>query len=155
MPCTAATRGARPGTAILIPITFSLDATGAIIMLAAIYYGAMYGGAISSITLGIPGRLTDLLKDANARRIPRLYAERAEVHWFAIAANRAQEDVDRAQEAAQQWARVLDRGLRTAVRLIHLARRTGLPVDVLIATIDVAAAQLQAGQAASAAAVPG
>ena len=34
--------GPAAGTAILIPLTFQLDATGAIIMLAAIYYGAMY-----------------------------------------------------------------------------------------------------------------
>ena len=36
--------GPAAGTAILIPVTFSLDPIGAIIMLAAIYYGAMYGG---------------------------------------------------------------------------------------------------------------
>ncbi len=40
--------GPAAGTAILIPLTFSLDATGAIIMLCAIYYGAMYGGTITS-----------------------------------------------------------------------------------------------------------
>ena len=39
--------GPAAGTAILIPLTFTLDATGAIIMLAAIYYGAMYGGTIT------------------------------------------------------------------------------------------------------------
>src|SRR5690606_21275296 len=40
------------------PITFLVPPTAAIIFLAAIYYGAMYGGAISSITLGIPGAST-------------------------------------------------------------------------------------------------
>jgi putative tricarboxylic transport membrane protein len=35
------------GIAILLPVTFHLDATGAIIMLTAIYYGAMYGGTIT------------------------------------------------------------------------------------------------------------
>jgi putative tricarboxylic transport membrane protein len=43
------------GMAILIPLTFKLDATGAIIMLAAIYYGAMYGGTITSVLLNVPG----------------------------------------------------------------------------------------------------
>jgi len=43
------------GTAILIPLTFKLDPTGAIIMLAAIYYGAMYGGTITSVLLNTPG----------------------------------------------------------------------------------------------------
>jgi putative tricarboxylic transport membrane protein len=44
--------------AILLPITFLVPPNAAIIFLAAIYYGAMYGGAISSITLGIPGAST-------------------------------------------------------------------------------------------------
>ena len=50
--------GSVNGVAILWPITFLVPPTAAIIFLAAIYYGAMYGGAISSITLGIPGAST-------------------------------------------------------------------------------------------------
>ncbi len=50
--------GSVNGVAILLPITFLVPASSAIIFLAAIYYGAMYGGAISSITLGIPGAST-------------------------------------------------------------------------------------------------
>ena len=47
--------GPLTGTAILIPITFVLDATGSIIMLSAIYYGAMYGGTITSVLINTPG----------------------------------------------------------------------------------------------------
>lgn len=43
------------GTAILLPVTFALDPTPAIIMLAAIYYGAMYGGTLTSVLLNVPG----------------------------------------------------------------------------------------------------
>lgn len=43
------------GMAILLPITFQLDATSAIIMLAAIYYGSMYGGTITTILMNVPG----------------------------------------------------------------------------------------------------
>lgn len=50
--------GSVNGVAILLPLTFLVPPTSAIIFLAAIYYGAMYGGAISSITLGIPGAST-------------------------------------------------------------------------------------------------
>ncbi len=50
--------GSVNGVAILLPITFFVPPTAAIIFLAAIYYGAMYGGAISSIMLGIPGAST-------------------------------------------------------------------------------------------------
>ena len=47
--------GSVNGVAILLPITFFVPPTAAVMFLAAIYYGAMYGGAISSIMLGIPG----------------------------------------------------------------------------------------------------
>jgi putative tricarboxylic transport membrane protein len=50
--------GSINGVAILLPVTFLIPPTSAIIFLGAIYYGAMYGGAISSITLGIPGAST-------------------------------------------------------------------------------------------------
>ncbi|MEE9194339.1 MAG: tripartite tricarboxylate transporter permease, partial [Alphaproteobacteria bacterium] len=50
--------GSVNGVAILLPMTFLVPPTSAIIFLAAIYYGAMYGGAISSIMLGIPGAST-------------------------------------------------------------------------------------------------
>lgn len=41
--------------AILLPITFGLNPTTAIIMLAGIYYGAMYGGSTTAILVNIPG----------------------------------------------------------------------------------------------------
>ena len=50
--------GSVNGVAILLPLTYLVPPTGAVIFLAAIYYGAMYGGAISSIMLGIPGAST-------------------------------------------------------------------------------------------------
>ncbi len=50
--------GSVNGVAILLPVTFIVPPTSAIIFLAAIYYGAMYGGAVSSIMLGIPGAST-------------------------------------------------------------------------------------------------
>jgi len=48
-------------TAILIPLTFHLPATGAIIMLAAIYYGAMYGGTITSVLINVPGETASVI----------------------------------------------------------------------------------------------
>ncbi len=49
--------GPSNGVAILIPITFTLglDAVAALVLLTSVYYGAMYGGRISSILLNIPG----------------------------------------------------------------------------------------------------
>ena len=46
---------------LLIPITFHMDTTGAIIMLAGIYYGAMYGGSITSILVNIPGEAATVI----------------------------------------------------------------------------------------------
>ncbi len=50
--------GSVNGVAILLPVTFLVPPTSAIIFLGALYYGAMYGVAISSIMLGIPGAST-------------------------------------------------------------------------------------------------
>ena len=50
--------GSVNGVAILLPMTFLVPPASAMIFLGAIYYGAMYGGAISSIMLGIPGAST-------------------------------------------------------------------------------------------------
>ncbi len=47
--------GPSAGLAILLPVTFSLDPNGAIVMLAAVYYGAMYGGTITSVLINTPG----------------------------------------------------------------------------------------------------
>jgi putative tricarboxylic transport membrane protein len=46
--------------AILIPFTFRMGPTPAIIMLCAIYYGAQYGGSTTSILLNIPGEVTSI-----------------------------------------------------------------------------------------------
>ncbi len=43
------------GITLLIPATFGLKPTSAIIMLAGIYYGAMYGGSTTSILMNVPG----------------------------------------------------------------------------------------------------
>src|SRR5687768_5832342 len=53
--------GPAAGTAILIPLTFKLDPTGAIIMLSAIYYGAMYGGTITSVLINVPGEAASVV----------------------------------------------------------------------------------------------
>ena len=53
--------GPAAGTAILIPLTFKLDPTGALIMLSAIYYGAMYGGTITSVLINVPGEAASVV----------------------------------------------------------------------------------------------
>ncbi|KAA2212562.1 tripartite tricarboxylate transporter permease [Teichococcus oryzae] len=47
--------GGPNGVAILLPLTFGMDPTSAIILLSSIYWGALFGGAITSILFNIPG----------------------------------------------------------------------------------------------------
>ena len=75
--------GSVNGVAILLPVTFLVPPTAAIIFLAALYYGAMYGGAISSITLGIPGASTAVATVFDGR--PMAQAGKADQALFAAA----------------------------------------------------------------------
>ncbi len=47
--------------AMLMPLTFKVDPTGALIMLAGIYYGAQYGGSTTAILINIPGEATSVV----------------------------------------------------------------------------------------------
>ena len=47
--------GPSAGIALLVPVTFGMQPTSALIMLAGIYYGCMYGGAVTAILLNTPG----------------------------------------------------------------------------------------------------
>jgi putative tricarboxylic transport membrane protein len=60
--------GPLSGISILLPVTFGLDATEAVIMLAGIYYGSQYGGSTTSILMRIPGEASSVMTciDGNA-----------------------------------------------------------------------------------------
>lgn len=49
------------GIALLIPATFGLNPTSALIMLSGIYYGAMYGGSTTSILINVPGETASVI----------------------------------------------------------------------------------------------
>jgi putative tricarboxylic transport membrane protein len=49
------------GIAILIPITYGMSATTAIITMAGVYYGAMYGGSTTSILINLPGESASVM----------------------------------------------------------------------------------------------
>lgn len=53
--------GPLAGMSLLLPLTFALDPTGAIIMLSGIFYGAMYGGSTTSILMRIPGEAASVV----------------------------------------------------------------------------------------------
>src|SRR5438445_1978436 len=47
--------------ALLLPVTYGIPATSAVILLAGIFYGAMYGGSTTSILLNIPGEAASVV----------------------------------------------------------------------------------------------
>ena len=53
--------GPNAGMALLMPLTFTMPPTAAIIMLAGIYYGSMYGGSTSAILLNVPGEAASVM----------------------------------------------------------------------------------------------
>jgi putative tricarboxylic transport membrane protein len=53
--------GPTTGVAVLLPITFSMNPVSAIIMLSGIYYGAMYGGTITSVLINTPGEAASVI----------------------------------------------------------------------------------------------
>ncbi|HXE88104.1 MAG TPA: tripartite tricarboxylate transporter permease, partial [Hyphomicrobiaceae bacterium] len=53
--------GPLAGISILLPATYALDPTKAIVMLAGIYYGSQYGGSTTSILMRIPGEASSVM----------------------------------------------------------------------------------------------
>ena len=53
--------GPSAGMVLLLPLTFSLEPATAIIMLAGVYYGAMFGGSTSAILLNVPGESSSVM----------------------------------------------------------------------------------------------
>ncbi len=53
--------GAPTAIALLLPLTFTMDPTTAIIMLAGIYYGVAYGGTITSVLINVPGESSTVM----------------------------------------------------------------------------------------------
>jgi putative tricarboxylic transport membrane protein len=57
--------------AMLLPITYKLDPTGALIMLAGIYYGAQYGGSTTAILVNIPGEATSVVTTLDGHQMAK------------------------------------------------------------------------------------
>jgi putative tricarboxylic transport membrane protein len=57
--------------AMLMPLTFKVDPTGALIMLAGIYYGAQYGGSTTAILINVPGEATSVVTALDGHEMAR------------------------------------------------------------------------------------
>ncbi|MGL6069620.1 tripartite tricarboxylate transporter permease [Craterilacuibacter sp.] len=76
--CTLGTAiGVLPGVgpavtvALLLPVTHSIEPTGALIMLAGVYYGAMFGGSTTSILLNTPGEAGSIVSALEGNKMAR------------------------------------------------------------------------------------
>jgi len=57
--------------ALLLPVTYTLTPAGAMIMLAGIYYGSMYGGSTTSILVNIPGEVSSMITTLDGYQMAR------------------------------------------------------------------------------------
>lgn len=63
--------GPAPTVALLLPMTFGMDGPSAIILLAGVYYGSMYGGTITSVLLRIPGEAASVVSTIDGHEMAR------------------------------------------------------------------------------------
>jgi TctA family transporter len=63
--------GPIPTVALLLPLTFGLDATSAFIMLAGIFYGAQYGGSTTAILVNVPGETSAVITCLDGHQMAR------------------------------------------------------------------------------------
>lgn len=63
--------GPATGVALLIPLTFNADPTSALIMMAGLYYGAMYGGSTTSILINTPGESSSVMTAIDGYQMAR------------------------------------------------------------------------------------
>ena len=63
--------GPATGIALLIPLGFSMEPTPALIMMAGVYYGAMYGGSTTSILLNAPGEAASVMTTLDGYQMAR------------------------------------------------------------------------------------
>lgn len=59
------------GMALLIPVTYGMDPTSAMIIMAGIYYGAQYGGAVTAILINTPGEAASLMTTIDGYQMAR------------------------------------------------------------------------------------
>ena len=71
--------------AMLLPLTFKMDPTGAMIMLAGIYYGAKYGGSTTAILLNVPGETSSVVTCLDGYQMARKGRAGAALGMSAIA----------------------------------------------------------------------
>src|SRR3989475_3841503 len=70
--------------ALLLPITFTMTPVGGMVMLASIFYGAMYGGSTTSILLNIPGEAASVVTCLDGHQMAKQGRARAALAVAAV-----------------------------------------------------------------------
>jgi len=63
--------GPAAGIALLIPVSYGLNPTSALIMMAGVYYGAQYGGSVTSILINTPGESSSVMTAIDGHQMAR------------------------------------------------------------------------------------
>ncbi len=63
--------GSTTGVAVLLPLTLNFEPVTALIMLAGIYYGAQYGGTITSVLISTPGEASSVVTTLDGYQMAR------------------------------------------------------------------------------------
>jgi putative tricarboxylic transport membrane protein len=63
--------GPSAGIALLIPVSYGMDPTSALIMMAGVYYGAQYGGSVTSILINTPGESSSVMTAVDGYQMAR------------------------------------------------------------------------------------
>ena len=63
--------GPAAGMALVLPVTFGMEPTAAIMMLAGILYGGMYGGTITSVLINVPGESSSVMAAVDGHQLAR------------------------------------------------------------------------------------
>ena len=63
--------GSSAAIALLLPLTYGSSPTGAIIMFAGLYYGAQYGGTLTSVLINVPGESSAVMTAIDGHQMAR------------------------------------------------------------------------------------
>src|SRR5919107_1786445 len=72
--------GPSAGMALLLPITYGMPPVTALMMLAGIMYGGMYGGTLTSVLINVPGEAASVMTAVDGHQLARVFPARHARH---------------------------------------------------------------------------
>lgn len=72
--------GPTAGIAMILPLSYSLDPTSGLIMMAGMYYGAMYGGSTTAVLINMPGESASVITCIDGYKLTKKRTRRRGTH---------------------------------------------------------------------------